>query len=478
MNPSKIVSCSTIDNNLVPTSKAQSSAQGRTISKVPENKNSSWFKKALLIAAVVASIFVLSFAIAVTAGLSGATFLGISGLAKSITSSISTGGTYALLSFSYLGSLVNLSYAILGLWNLNSQTAKEEAKPKTEQALSKVSGADQASTKEEVKLTPEKILKQKEEAEYRKKMFSEPFEAILAEKKPSLIAIQVFFENVCADRTLAYIYNNQAQVKDRQSKLLNLFSKTSPVLEERAAWATLNIWIKEAGSAPKATRSEAAIVLEEAAQSGSALANYLFAGCLAYPCGFKKDLDKAFALYEFAANKNLACAMLKLAYFNLQKQLSLQKKCKATEPDYFNHKIHPILPEAAQYIHSAAKFNLPAAQAALGDLYLGCYRCPYNSSCFSYEPNLELAKHYLQLAVDQNYSPAFYSLAKALLYPHEIGKPNHFRNPAEAITVANEKDETQGLLLMKRAVALGYDQAKIDLDDYIALNRSRLSHKL
>jgi TPR repeat protein len=415
-----------------PTTKTESTSQGRVVSKVPDSTCPNWLKKALLVAAVVASVFALAFTLAVTAGLSGVTVLGLSGLAKSITAVMTTGGTCAVLGFSYLGSLLGLSYAVLGLYNLSKQSTQIEQ--------SKIEG--------EKALKQEKAVN-KEETELRKKMANgKAIEALLAEKKPSPMMIQVFFEFISQDKLETYCVGvrsgygfepediQRTRNEERQSKLLNLFSKSSLIPEEKAAWSILNIWINVSdrfdSKDPTQPLSEAAIILKKTADEGSPLANFLLALCYAEGRSFPKNTDKAITHCKFAADKGFAMAIFLLADLKMQK---LHESKKPNDQPNRDDKPKEIPKEIFDLIILAAEKGLPMAQLTLGELY---------KKGEILEKNPALSKQYYQLAADQNNSEAIYKLAKGYLEGIE----------------GFDKDEEKGLNLLKQAAALGNEDAE------------------
>ncbi len=440
--------------------KVESSFQGRTISEVPENTSPDWLKKALLVAIVVASIFVLAFALAVTAGLSGVALF--SGLAKSATAILTTNGTYALLGFSYLGGVMGLAYSILGLSKISDSNS--------EKPISK----------------DEKELK-----EFRKKMGNSEFgafETLVAEKKTTPMAMQAFFEFCNSTEIQKYLgviggytryHYNPPKLdnprNEREPKLLNSFSKSSPNPDERAAWAFLNLTIREnAGPWPTGDLSEQEQVLEQAAKEGTALANFLLAQRLGDWCYFEatsiiingkarvskyslehinNNLDKAIKHCEYAANKGLPAAIFWLAVLKMQK-LTQSKE----QNEELNNKPKTLPKEILDHIQLAADKGLRQAQFLLGQLYdkrenveknfvLGLRG--YHSFLglrghhkgYEIEKNPVLSKSYYQLAADQGCANAMCGLA------------------------CQTQDVTVRENLVKKAAALGRNDAKMYFED-------------
>jgi TPR repeat protein len=421
--------------------KTESSSQGRAVSKVSDNNRPSWLKKALLIAIVVASVFALAFTLAITAGLSGVTVLGLSGLAKTMTAALTTYGTLALAGFTFVGSITSLALAALGLSNLNPQAKKSDQAKVNEKPLNKGSLVTGEVKKEEPSPMDAAAIR-KEENMWREKMTHGdfgPFKTLLAEKKPfNPIALQVFFESINID--IIHKYFNSIN-QNQKNELVNLFSKTSSNADERAAWAVLTLWNNqiETSNEPSASSTQSALsseksseafaILKTAASEGTALANNLLAHCFNSQLGCPKDPTLAEKHAKIAADQGLAAADLLLAEIYLNK--------RALENNEETRK--KIGQEIMQLLHSAANKDYPLAKFALG--------LEYSTGSFC-EKNLELSFNYLNQAAEQNHEGAILQLAM------------NYLNPSQG----TEQDKKKALCLLEKGAALGYRQCMATLE--------------
>lgn len=359
------VSTQNVSTKTAEDSKTSSTSQGRNVSKMSNEICSDWVKKALLIAAIVISVFALAFTLAVVAGISGATAFGVGALAKTMVATFTFNGTLALSALTIVGAIGSIVLSALKLYHIDQEKADLKTKP----------------SEEEIK---------KMEAEFRKKMSIDdptaPFRTLFFEKKPlNPIAIQAFFESILLERMpadLAAIKVATGLTEVQRNQFLNPFSKDSSNTSERAAWAVFKLWSTPFGTPPSKEQFEALEVLKKAAED-DALSNFILAQCYSVGACVPKDTALLKKYMKIAADKGLAIAEVELSFI-LKDQIN----------DQFNKEISP---EIVRLVKSAADKNLPKGQVALSQLYR------YGVHC---EKNDELSEKYLDLALKQDCSDA------------------------------------------------------------------------